>query len=725
MAISRPWWVPWSVAVLTAVVYLNSLGNSFHYDDSHSILENPHLRSLVNLPRILVDPQTFSREPAMAMYRPVLVATYALNYWVGGYKPAGFRAVNLGIHALAAVLVFWLLGLLLGRWSLAWWGAMLFGLHPVHSQVVNYISSRSESLAVVGVLAALGWTLASRPRPVAALTAYAGALLTKPSAVAALPLMIVGRWGPDAGRLRWRRQVPFWVATAVYLVLIVVNRFLTRSLSLSQEVRPYGEQLLTQAKAVVYYLWLAAMPMRLSVEHGLATGTPALAPVVSSLLLLGSMIWLAWRGRHACPWGILGVGWFLGGLSVTLLVPLNMTVNEHRLYLASIGLLLVILGPLSARQSRRVLGWAGAVLLCCLAVLTWQRNQVWRDELSLWQDAAVKAPGLFRAQSNLGLALYEAGQAEEALVVLQRALRLNPRYAKTWNNLGLVYEDLEHPAEAEEAYTRALGIEPELAGAHANLGRLYLNRGELDEARAHLERARSLDPYAPEPRVALGLLHQQAGRLQQAVDLYLEATRADPGSAEAWNDLGLADEELGRGDEGIAALERAVRLRPGYEEAEINLQVARQRAAGVPPETIYRALLAAHPDRAELWEALGGVLERAGNWKDSAAAYHEAAQRAPTLPGIHLKLGRALLAAGDQAAAIAMYREGLTRATNRLSLLKGLTSALAATGQVNEALSVCREVVSLAPEDRQARENLVRLEQAAARAISSAGRSGR
>ncbi|MFA6111335.1 MAG: tetratricopeptide repeat protein [Candidatus Latescibacterota bacterium] len=687
----RPWWAPLSVAVLTATVYLNSLDNGFHYDDSHSILENPHLRSLTNLPRILVDPQTFSREPAMAMYRPVLVTTYALNYWAGGYSPAGFRVVNLGIHVLAAVLVFHLLGLFLGSRFLAWWGAMLFGLHPVHSQVVNYISSRSESLATVGVLAALGWVLANRSRPVAALTAYAGALLTKPSAVVALPLLAVGRWGPIPGRLGWRRQLPFWVVTAAYVALILANRFLTRSLS--QEVRPYGEQLLTQAKAVVYYLWLAAMPVRLSVEHGLADGTPGLAPAVASLLLLASAVGLAWRGRHACPWGILGVGWFLGGLSVTLLVPLNMVINEHRLYLASIGLLLATLGPLAARPFRRVLGLVGAVLLCGLALLTWQRNPIWRDELSLWQDAAAKAPGLFRAQSNLGLALYEAGQAEEALVVLQRALRLNPRYAKSWNNLGLVHEELGHLVEAEEAYTRALVLDPELAGARANLGRLCLTLGRDDEAREHLERARSLDPYAPEPRIALGLLHQRAGRLPRAVDLYLEAARVDPGKAEAWNNLGLAYAELGRGEEGLAALERAARLRPGYEEAEINLQIARQRAAGVPPQSIYRALLAAHPDRAELWEALARALEQAGDWRDAAAAYQEG---------------------------LAQVRSG-----HRLPLLKGLASALAAAGRLDEALVVCREVVSLAPEDLQARQNLARLEQAAARAVSTSGRSGR
>ena len=116
------------------VVYLNSLDNSFHYDDSHAIVENPHLRSLDQIPGFFADPSDFSREPAMAMYRPVLLTSLALNYAVGAYQVRGYHLVNVLIHSLVALLVCAILGELCASLWAGWWAGMLFALHPVHTQ---------------------------------------------------------------------------------------------------------------------------------------------------------------------------------------------------------------------------------------------------------------------------------------------------------------------------------------------------------------------------------------------------------------------------------------------------------------------------------------------------------------------------------------------------------------------------------------------------------------
>ena len=107
---------PALILAVTAAVYANSLGNSFHYDDSHSIVENRHLRSLANLARFFVEPETFSAEPAMAMYRPALVSSFAFNYAAGAYEPTGYLGTNIAIHGVAAILVFLLLAKWQGRW---------------------------------------------------------------------------------------------------------------------------------------------------------------------------------------------------------------------------------------------------------------------------------------------------------------------------------------------------------------------------------------------------------------------------------------------------------------------------------------------------------------------------------------------------------------------------------------------------------------------------------
>ena len=130
------------VSLLAAGLYLNTLGHAFHYDDFHSIVHNPHLRSTANIPAFFRDPALFSTNPESAMYRPVLLVSYALNFALGGLQPAGYHLVNALLHGLNAGLVHRLL-LLLGQEWLALLAAFLFALAPVNAEAFNYVSSRS------------------------------------------------------------------------------------------------------------------------------------------------------------------------------------------------------------------------------------------------------------------------------------------------------------------------------------------------------------------------------------------------------------------------------------------------------------------------------------------------------------------------------------------------------------------------------------------------------
>lgn len=123
--------VPYLFLLLVLLVFhVRSLGNRFHYDDEHSLLKNPHVRSLEALPSFFTDARTFSENPTYAMYRPLVVVTYAFNYALSGYTARGYLAFNLAIHCLATLLVFHLLGQLSFARFPALAGALLFGLHP-------------------------------------------------------------------------------------------------------------------------------------------------------------------------------------------------------------------------------------------------------------------------------------------------------------------------------------------------------------------------------------------------------------------------------------------------------------------------------------------------------------------------------------------------------------------------------------------------------------------
>ena len=272
----------WALILIPGVcilVYFNSLENSFHYDDEHSIQNNIHLRALGNIPTFFVDPATFSRDADKGMYRPLLLLTYALNYAWGGYEVLGYHVVNLFLHALNACLVWWLVCAMHDRREVALLAGLLFALHPLGSEPVNYISSRSESLAAVfyllGMAAFISGGHQQKGRILAlSWVALALGLLSK-STVITLPavlliydyLFISGRKLPALWRCFLRRHAPYWGIAVGYLILISANGFFTNSIR--SPVRDGWTQLLTQIKAFAYYLQLLFWPLRLRVESGL------------------------------------------------------------------------------------------------------------------------------------------------------------------------------------------------------------------------------------------------------------------------------------------------------------------------------------------------------------------------------------------------------------------------------------------------------------------------
>ena len=221
------YWLPHlAIVVLAAGVYANSLGNSFHFDDQHSLVENPHLRQLENIPRFFTDPQTFSRNVGSEMFRPLLLVSYALNIagneLVGApvLDGLGFHLINLLVHVAVSVALFHLLkaqGLAPGVASIA---ALLFACHPLTAEPVNYISSRSESFAVLFMLAALLFYIRQGPNAkTLSILSLVAALLTK-SVATVVPFMLLAyEWFQGERRvgLLIRRQWPHWLLVLAYL----------------------------------------------------------------------------------------------------------------------------------------------------------------------------------------------------------------------------------------------------------------------------------------------------------------------------------------------------------------------------------------------------------------------------------------------------------------------------------------------------------------------------
>ena len=606
-------WKLLALAALVLAVHGSSGGGGFHYDDEHSVAGNPHIRSLAQVPRFFVDPTLFSVDAERGMYRPVLLTTYALDRTMHGGDAHGYLRTNLMIHALNAMLVSWLAWQLTGQSALSLLAGALFGLHPLATEPVHYVSARSDSLVALFVLAASGlWLAADRRqgwfRRASWLTA-AAALWTKATAVM-LPVLLLS-WDLADPTRRPRslllRHAPLAGLTLVYLACLWWTGFLPRSLA--APTRDIGTQLMTQTKAAAYYLSLFLWPVGGSVNPAFVPSDSLSPTVVCSALLVvaiaaaGVALWRAGFRRHV----FLGV-WVGAALLPTALMPLNVLVNERRAYLPLVAFAIAAawgLTRLRAVPGTRV----GVVVISLLlfSILSHQRGDVWASELTLWQDAVARGPHMARSRLYLGDAHVEAAgiaahpneqqrHRQEARAAYEAAIALNPVQRmltlQAHNGLAILEWDAGDLVSAQQRLTSVLVEHPDYVDALVNLGGIHYSRaresrgadrGSLEQATRFYERALLLAPGRYEARLNLGACYHLFGDLQRAQAAYEAVVEVAPGNGVAALDLGIlylqrARQEPRSGEWHLLAreqLERAVRLLPGNESARRALAAMR------------------------------------------------------------------------------------------------------------------------------------------------------
>ena len=379
-------------------LYYNSIDNSFQYDDKHSILENPHIRNLSNIPLFWLSPEYFSRDAENAMYRPIVLSSLAFNYALSEYEVGSYRLLNITIHTFCCYLIFSLLLLLGADKRVSFFCVIILAVHPLCSQSINYISSRSELFAALGLVGAL-WAYVRHDRKglrlwsIISLVFFMCALSSKSIAIVFLFWIIaydiqVGR------RISFKRYSPYLFFSFGYLLFtknLVVNAIYT------QPVRELDIQVFTQIKALAYYLYLVFFPVHQSVDHAFVESNNFDLTVFFVTVLLGSLFLFMFTKRSY----LIGPVITISSMLPTIIVPLNVLVNENRLYLPLIGLCILIAMFCSVKRfifPKQVIPFLAILFFIC----TFHRNLVWLDEFSLWHDASKKNPFSIRSSIYLG-----------------------------------------------------------------------------------------------------------------------------------------------------------------------------------------------------------------------------------------------------------------------------------------------------------------------------------
>lgn len=455
-----PLLILWIVlCVVTVAVYFGAFVGTFHYDDSLTILENPHLESR----------QTFLGH-LDHMVRPVLYATFLLDRSLYGVMPTGYHLLNLLLHLGSGLLVYRIL--ISAVWeqpsSVPFWTSLLFLIHPITTETVTYISGRASGLmAFFYLLAFFFYIKASEQQEnvkrrrlflLGAVASFLFSIGSKETAVT-LPMMLllwdiwIRRLNGPALRATIRSyHSPFWVVFVFAAAWAYSHPHYTALAQFSVQIRPFWDNVLTESHAMAYAMLLFFTPWKQNFDHDLPVfHSLAQWPLPLDLLFLSAMAAGAFFARRRVPVVAFGLAWFFIQLLPTSLIPRNDLLSERNLYLPVIGLLLAIVSlgshlvqwlqvivrrPALVRIGSAVLATALIVTLC---FFTYQRNLLYRDRVLLWSDAVAKSPNKARPHNNLGYAYALRDDWDRAIEEFRTAARLDPDFLVAQQNLRDAY----------------------------------------------------------------------------------------------------------------------------------------------------------------------------------------------------------------------------------------------------------------------------------------------
>jgi tetratricopeptide (TPR) repeat protein len=533
------WW-PWaaSLAALVVVfgVYGPALNGAFVLDDRSLMFMSPTVagRTLANW---------------IVSNRPMLMFSYWIDYQQSGAEPRSYHVTNVFMHLLVSVLVALICARFLTwvnvdgrrRDVLAVFSGALFLLHPLQTESVAYVASRSEDLSVFFCFAAYALFLyrgdgaMKWPRAVAIVVLFGAAVVTKEHTLMLPALVLLTDYFWKRGGLRKNAILYGMIALAGAGAAAFVLRTLRGADTLGfglKDLSP-GTYFLTQCRVIWIYVRLFLLPFGQSVDADIRLSRTLLDPgAIAGLVGLLAAVTTAWIYRKRWPMAAFGVFVFLLLLAPTSsFMPIKDVLAERRVYLPFLGLLLICLEFLRRLRTEQIV-WAGVAVVVACATLTYQRNQVWASPLALWQDAVAKSPGKMRPRFQLAYAYYEQGKCPQAAENYDAASKLAPLTNDLLVDWALALDCAGRDNEAIYKLQQAQLFENS-AHVHAELGMVYAKSGRVQDALQELAQAEKINPRFEMTYVYRGNIAELGGDRAFAAQQYQRALAINPSNSAA------------------------------------------------------------------------------------------------------------------------------------------------------------------------------------------------
>lgn len=756
------------ISVVT-LVYSNHFNNSFHFDDSHAVENNLFIQDIKNIPRFFTDATTFSSLPSNQSYRPFVSTSLAFDYWLGkGYNMFYFHLSSFILFLLQGILMFFFIfkffnTSLKNNWNfyIAAIAVAWYLLHPANAETINYVIARSDLQSTFFVV--LGFVLYMFSPYFKRTHLYLIPIgiggLAKPTTVMFAPLLffyillfeqkmslydIFNKKQSKQLIAVIKKTIPSFIFCAALYLFIDRLTPKTWESGGSSTIN----YLITQPFVIAHYFTTFFFPFGLSADSDWE-------PLQSIwnirffigcgfifLMLYVSFLFSKDERLRPISYGILW--FFLALVPSSSVIPFAEVLNDHRIFFPYVGLVISVcwaVGLLLMKYKKRLekLPFSYDIMAVFIVIVvlsgyafgTYERNEVWKTEESLWYDVTIKSPKNARGLMNYGLSRMGKGDYVEAEKCFTKALAMWPYYYSLHINMGVLKNATGDKASAENYFKSAtqyggntpdtwffygnflcgqlryaeaipmlekcIELSPASIGARSILMKAYNDTGDWSklkdiaqgtlqiipnnpEALQYLEASKNqkgkIEMTEEEVKKApsaekyfnLSLMYYQAGKYEQCVNAGLEAVKLKPDYADAYNNMGSAYTLMKQYDKGIAACQKAIEIKPDFQLAKNNLA-----------------------------DAL--------NQRDKTSKIETAATESPSA-GSQIDLSLAYYQQGEYEKSIEACKKALQFQPEYASAYSNMGAAYNQLKQWDKAIEACTKALQIDPEHKLAKGNL-------------------
>jgi len=572
---SKHYLVLGGILLLTLLSYLPVFHNGFvNYDDDKYVFENTNIiKPLGEAVKFFFT--TFSHNDGYNA-SPVLMSVYALEYTIAGLKPELYHAVNLLLHLMNVMLVFWFIYWFSSRkFEVAAIVALLFAIHPMHVETVAWVADLKDLLYTIFFLGSslcyykyinpktnrkIGWYLL-------VFVLYIFMMLSKPIGLTFWAVLFLYDF-----YLQRKFDIYVLFEKVPFLLLAIFYVILNLSVIQTNEMNEQGtfaslnifQSAMVASYSMLKYVLRLFFPINLCSFYPYPILNEGQLPVIFMVALFVAVVlfYFIYRSLKYTRLITFGFLFFLFTVAVTLQygkIYGYLTADRYT-YLPYIGLLFIIgmgLHKLWNTKYKTSAITLLSIIILIFSVETYARCGVWESGMTLWTDVISQYKTLPGAYYNRGNLFKDENQLTEALADYNKAIELKPEYAEAYNNRAAIYFKESKYSEALMDYNKVIELDPKHVKTYNNRGTIYLQEKRFEDAIKEFNKAIELKPDYPSAYYNRGNAFMGIKRFEEAINDFTKAIEYKPNYPEAYFNKGISEYDIGKKDAACTDIQKS------------------------------------------------------------------------------------------------------------------------------------------------------------------------